>query len=158
LEYDPAIDPDHGSPNAAASLSASARPTTATYSSGSTSHHDDRSRLAHLDAAGDAAMTRVDELKLVYAEGRAADVGSPNPYRGQMVLAAVWLGDYRRMLDDMLANSPARQAFLRRAAGRQSHQHGGTRVSWCGGMGRRRRTALSAPPVRRPCSAGGLSL
>ncbi len=57
--------------------------------------------------------TRVEELKRVYAEGQAAGVGDENPYRGRMVLAAVWMGGYRRMLDDMLANSPARQAFLR---------------------------------------------
>jgi hypothetical protein len=59
-------------------------------------------------------VTRVDELKRIHAEGRAADVGAPNPYRGQLVNAAVWRGGYRRMLDDMLAKSPARQAYLRR--------------------------------------------
>jgi hypothetical protein len=58
-------------------------------------------------------VTRVDELKRVHAEGRAAQVGASNPYRGRIVLAAVWMGGYRRMLDDMMANSPARQAYLR---------------------------------------------
>lgn len=58
-------------------------------------------------------MTSVDDVKRVYAEGRAAEVGSANPYRGQMVLASVWMSGYRKMLDDMLANSPARQAYLR---------------------------------------------
>lgn len=67
------------------------------------------------------ARARVAELKRAHAEGRAADIGDLNPYRGQIVLAAVWRGGYRRMLDDMRANAPARQAFLRRAAGRQSH-------------------------------------
>jgi hypothetical protein len=57
--------------------------------------------------------TTVEELKRVHAEGRAAGVGAPNPYRGRRVLAAVWMGGYRRMLDGMLANSPARQPFLR---------------------------------------------
>jgi hypothetical protein len=63
-----------------------------------------------LDAVG---RTTVEEAKRVQAEGRAAELGAPNPYRGRIVLAAVWMGGYRRMLDDMLANSPARQAFLR---------------------------------------------
>ena len=60
------------------------------------------------------SRTTVAELKRVHAEGRAAPVGTSNPYRGRIVLAAVWMGGYRRMLDDMLAKSPARQAFLRR--------------------------------------------
>jgi hypothetical protein len=58
-------------------------------------------------------VTTVAELKRVYAEGRAAKVGADNPYRGRMVLAAVWRAGYRDMLDDMIANSPARQAYLR---------------------------------------------
>ena len=56
------------------------------------------------------------ELKRIHAEGRAADVGARNPYYGQRVNAAVWRGGYRRMLDYMLANSPARQAYLRARA------------------------------------------
>lgn len=75
------------------------------------------------------SRTTVEELKRVHAEGRAAPVGASNPYHGQRVNAAVWRGGYRRMLDAMIANSPARQAFLRRAAGHQSHQDGGTRES-----------------------------
>jgi hypothetical protein len=68
-------------------------------------------------------MTTVEDVLRVHAEGRAAGVGAANPYAGQtMVLAAVWLHGYREMLDDMLANSPARQAWLReqrrRGAGR----------------------------------------
>jgi hypothetical protein len=59
-------------------------------------------------------MQRVAELKRIHVEGRDADVGAANPYRGQLVNAAVWRSGYRRMLDDMLANSPTRQAFLRR--------------------------------------------
>jgi hypothetical protein len=55
----------------------------------------------------------VAELKRVHAEGRAAKVGAANPYRGRRVLAAVWRSGYRKMLDDMLAMSPARQAYLR---------------------------------------------
>jgi hypothetical protein len=62
-------------------------------------------------------MTRVEELKRIYAEGQAAKIGAPNPYRGQIVNAAVWMSGYRKMLDDMLANSPARRAFLRRRGG-----------------------------------------
>ena len=58
-------------------------------------------------------MQRVAELKRVHAEGRTAEIGARNPYHGRIVLAAVWRGGYRRMLDDMLANSPARQAYLR---------------------------------------------
>jgi hypothetical protein len=59
-------------------------------------------------------VTRVDELKRVHAEGRAAELGAPNPYHGQIVLAAVWLGGYRRMLDVMIANSPARRQWVAR--------------------------------------------
>jgi hypothetical protein len=58
-------------------------------------------------------VTRVAELKRVHAEGRAAELGADNPYRGRIVLAAVWMGGYRRMLDDRMAKSPARQAYLR---------------------------------------------
>jgi hypothetical protein len=55
---------------------------------------------------------RVDELKRIHAEGRAAHVGAANPYHGQLVNAAMWMGGYRRMLDDMIANSPAMQPYL----------------------------------------------
>jgi hypothetical protein len=58
-----------------------------------------------------ATAARVAELKRVYAEGLAAGVGAPNPYRGQRVNAAVWRGGYRRMLDEMIANSRARQRW-----------------------------------------------
>jgi hypothetical protein len=61
-------------------------------------------------------VTRVDELKRVHAEGRSARVGDANPYYGQIVLAAVWRGGYRRMLDDMLANSSARLQWIARNA------------------------------------------
>ena len=60
-----------------------------------------------------ATAARVAELKRIYAEGAAANVGAANPYYGQLVNAAVWRGGYRRMLDAMLANSEARQAYLR---------------------------------------------
>jgi hypothetical protein len=63
-------------------------------------------------------VTTVDELKRVYAEGRTAEIGADNPYRGQMVLASVWLSGYRKMQEEMLANSPARQAYLREVAER----------------------------------------
>ena len=43
-------------------------------------------------------MTQAEKFKRVYAEGRGAEVGEANLYRGQMVLAAVWLGGHRRML------------------------------------------------------------
>jgi hypothetical protein len=56
-------------------------------------------------------------LKRIHAEGRAASVGAPNPYRGQRVNAAVWRGGYRRMLDDMIAESLARQAYRQRSGG-----------------------------------------
>src|SRR4051812_48270027 len=70
-----------------------------------------RARIARMPQV--ARMLRVAELKRVHAEGRAAKVGAANPYRGQIVNAAVWRGGYRRMLDDKLAKSPARQAYLR---------------------------------------------
>jgi hypothetical protein len=60
-----------------------------------------------------ASAERVAELKRVHAEGRSAELGAQNPYYGRIVLAAVWRAGYRRMLDDMLARSPARQAYLR---------------------------------------------
>jgi hypothetical protein len=43
-------------------------------------------------------VTQAEKFKRVYAEGRGAEVGEANLYRGQMVLAAVWLGGHRRML------------------------------------------------------------
>jgi hypothetical protein len=61
-----------------------------------------------------ARAQRVDELKRVYAEGQAAGVGAVNPYRRQIVLAAVWRAGYRRMLDTMIANSPARRRWAAR--------------------------------------------
>jgi DNA/RNA-binding domain of Phe-tRNA-synthetase-like protein len=72
--------------------------------------------LADVDTPGQQALTRVVELRRIRAEGMAAPVGAVNPYWGQLVLAAVWRTGYRQMLDDMLANSPARQAYLRRVA------------------------------------------
>jgi hypothetical protein len=42
---------------------------------------------------------RVAELKRAHAAGWAAEVGARNPYYGQIVLAAIWMGGYRRMLD-----------------------------------------------------------
>jgi hypothetical protein len=61
-----------------------------------------------------ASVARVAELNRVHAEGLAAGVGAVNPYRGQRVNAAVWRGGYRRMLDDMMANSPARRRWVAR--------------------------------------------
>jgi hypothetical protein len=60
------------------------------------------------------SAARVQELKRVYTEGQAADVGASNPYYGQIVNAAVWRGGYRHMLDDMIANSPARRRWVAR--------------------------------------------
>jgi hypothetical protein len=60
-----------------------------------------------------ASAERVAAVKRIHAEGLAAEVGATNPYRGRIVNAAVWRGGYRRMLDAMLASSPARQAYLR---------------------------------------------
>jgi len=77
------------------------------------------------------ARARVAELKRIYLEGQAAELGAANPYHGQTVLASVWRAGYRRMLDDAIANSPAMQAYLRRGAGRQMAHSG--------------RTALCAP-------------
>jgi hypothetical protein len=57
-------------------------------------------------------MTRVAELKRIHAEGRAAGVSARNPYRGQIVLASVWRGGYRLMLDAMIADSVARQRWM----------------------------------------------
>jgi hypothetical protein len=63
-----------------------------------------------------ATAARVAELKGIYAEGLAANVGAANPYYGQRVNAAMWRAGYRRMLDEKMANSPARQAYLRARA------------------------------------------
>ena len=68
-------------------------------------------------------MTRVAELRRVRAEGRAAGVGAVNPYRGELVAAAVWRGGYREMLDAMLASSPARQSWLDVTAGPRALHH-----------------------------------
>jgi hypothetical protein len=57
---------------------------------------------------------RVAELKRAHAAGWAAEVGARNPYYGQIVLAAIWMGGYRRMLDETLANSPARRRWAAR--------------------------------------------
>jgi hypothetical protein len=53
-----------------------------------------------------------DDIKFAALEGRAADPGTPNPYAGQGALATAWMLGYKRMLLDMLDNSPARQAWL----------------------------------------------
>lgn len=50
-------------------------------------------------------MTRVNELKRIYTEGRAAGVGAPNPHYGQRVNAAMWRTGYRRMLDTTIASN-----------------------------------------------------
>jgi hypothetical protein len=69
-----------------------------------------------------ARAQRVAELKRMHAEGQAADVGAPNPHRGQIVNAAVWRMGYRRMLDRMLDDAPARRERLQReAAERRRH-------------------------------------
>jgi hypothetical protein len=60
------------------------------------------------------ASARVAELKRIHAEGLAAHVGAANPYRGQLVNAAVWRVGYRRMLDEMAANAPARRRWRER--------------------------------------------
>ncbi|PND55533.1 hypothetical protein CRM90_22550 [Mycobacterium sp. ENV421] len=57
------------------------------------------------------SASRVVDVKRIYAEGLAASVGAANPYYGQRVNAAVWRGGYRRMLDAMLASSPARRGW-----------------------------------------------
>lgn len=81
-------------------------------SSGSVDWHAHATAVAHARAVSDIDHARVAELKRVHAEGRTADVGAANPYRGQRVNAAVWMGGYRRMLDDMIANSPVRRRWL----------------------------------------------
>lgn len=53
-------------------------------------------------------MTRVAELKLIHAEGRAAGVGARNPYHGRLVNAAVWRAGYRAMLDDKISTAMRR--------------------------------------------------
>jgi hypothetical protein len=69
---------------------------------------------------------RVDELKRVYGEGLAADVGDANPYRatpasfdapasGSIVDAVAWRSGYRRMLDTMVVNLGERRAYLCRS-------------------------------------------
>lgn len=68
--------------------------------------------MAHMPPV--ARGQRVAEIKRVHVEGQAAELGAPNPYNGQMVLAAVWLAGYRKMIEDKMASSRARQAYLRR--------------------------------------------
>lgn len=68
------------------------------------------------DAAECGRVTRAAELRRIRAEGVAAGVDEPNPYRGELVNAAVWRGGYREMLHAMLASSPARQSWLARTA------------------------------------------
>lgn len=65
----------------------------------------------------DAAPRRAGEVRRIYAEGLAADVGVANPYYGQRVNATVWRAGYRRMLDEAIANGPAMRAYLQ---GRQT--------------------------------------
>jgi hypothetical protein len=55
----------------------------------------------------------VEEIRRVRAEGESAAVGEPNPYYGQLVLAAVWRHGYTAMMCRMIEELPSRQAFLR---------------------------------------------
>jgi len=58
-------------------------------------------------------VTTVEEVRRAHGEGRAAVVGAGNPYVGRAALAAAWMHGYMLMLQHMLRESPARQAYLR---------------------------------------------
>ena len=68
--------------------------------------------LAALGAAILAQSGHPSRRRVWMGRGLAAAVGAANPYYGQRVNAAVWRAGYRRMLDAMLASSPARQTYL----------------------------------------------
>jgi len=53
-----------------------------------------------------------DDLKAAAVEGRSAQPGDVNPYIGDEVLARAWHSGYRRMLAEMLDNSPQYRAFV----------------------------------------------
>ncbi|WP_197748153.1 ribosome modulation factor [Mycolicibacterium helvum] len=50
-------------------------------------------------------------------EGRNAEIGAANPYRGRFALAACWQRGYMTMLTIRTAATPARQKYLRARAG-----------------------------------------
>ena len=58
-------------------------------------------------------MTTREEYIAANRAGRAAQVGDPNPYRGQGILADLWMGGYEAMLNQWEADAPQRQAALR---------------------------------------------
>lgn len=58
-------------------------------------------------------MSRRAEYVAARTAGRNAQVGDPNPYRGQGVLADMWMLGYEAMLNQWIADAPARQAALR---------------------------------------------
>lgn len=57
--------------------------------------------------------TRRDEYVAAWKSGRAAPVGSPNPYYGQGLLARLWRAGNDQMLAAWVADAPRRQAALR---------------------------------------------
>ena len=60
-------------------------------------------------------MTRADDIakmRAAWTAGRYAEPGGVNAYYGQGIYARAWRLGYRAMQEEMLANSPARQAFL----------------------------------------------
>jgi hypothetical protein len=58
-------------------------------------------------------VSRRDEYIAATRAGRAAQVGDRNPYRGQGVLADLWMRGYEAMLNQWIADTPTRQATLR---------------------------------------------
>ncbi|QFP94798.1 hypothetical protein SEA_MARSHAWN_12 [Mycobacterium phage Marshawn] len=52
-----------------------------------------------------------DELVAAWRAGRAAAPGDPNPYAGLGASARMWRRGYRRMLLDVLTQSPAAQEY-----------------------------------------------
>ena len=48
-----------------------------------------------------------------WKSGRGAPVGDANPYRGQGILADLWMGGYESMLSKWVADAQRRQAALR---------------------------------------------
>jgi hypothetical protein len=68
-------------------------------------------------------MTDAADYRRIIAEGRAAEVGTPNPYNanlagGSRVKAVLWLNGYRAMVEEKIRSGPAHQRYLRARAER----------------------------------------
>lgn len=58
-------------------------------------------------------MSKRDEYVAALRAGQNADIYDPNPYRGQLLLAQLWMRGYRTMLTIRCAATPAMQTYLR---------------------------------------------